>query len=306
MRDMALLYHWTTVTSHTILKAHYLDHYWQSIIPSIGFEHSYVMHSILSFSALHIAHTTSAGKSDYLNLASEHRSKAIEMFTEDLRDVGPHNSNAIFVNATMIFLHAFVSSGSSFDDQDTCKKARIAKILGTEWIPLARGTAVVLEPVYEHVRRGPLGGFVEFPGFDVVDHMEDAHKSAYGEQLISIQSLWTNGVQSDIDTYNETVRVLLKCSAWMEDDDQAGVGYTRDSSGPFVCLFSLPEEYFVLQQQRQAPALIIFAFYGVLLHRLNSYWWAENSGRNIVSAVDTCLGPYWSSWLDWPKQAVGL
>ncbi|KAF1361125.1 hypothetical protein EJ07DRAFT_154476 [Lizonia empirigonia] len=89
-------------------------------------------------------------------------------------------------------------------------------------------------------------------------------------------------------------------------DVEPSWGYNRFHSGPFIWLFNAPEKYLVLQQQRQPFALVTFAYYGVMLHQLHSYWWAEGCGKSIVGAVDECLGPYWSSWMDWPKHADDL
>ncbi|KAF9694234.1 hypothetical protein EKO04_007859 [Ascochyta lentis] len=307
MSDMALLHHWITVGGHSILNTHELDHFWHSVIPSVGFKHQHVIHSVLSISALHIAHTSPPDRSNFLLIAAEHRSKALDGFTEDLQNVGPENCNALFANATLTFLYAFISFGRMFDEEHTDTKNRTTRILGGEWIPLVRGTAAVLHPIHEHVREGPLSALLELYNFEDLDPTDDTHTSAYSDQLLAAQEIWAADEHAEV--YNETLRVLLKCSAWMalfDGSTEVRLGYNRLCSGPFIWIFTVPEKYLVLQHQRQPPALIIFAFYGVLLHRLNNYWWAEGCGKNIVGAVDECLGPYWSSWMDWPKQAVGL
>ncbi|KAH6612053.1 hypothetical protein C7974DRAFT_429459 [Boeremia exigua] len=309
IKDMALFYHWITVAGHSIVDTHDINHFWHSVIPSLGFKHPYVMHNILSLSALHKAHMNPLESGDFVRVAAEHRSKALDGFIEDLHDVGPHNSSALFANATLTFFHAFVSFSKTVDDAHTDAKVRTARILGVEWVPLLRGTAIVLEPVYDHVREGPLKSFLDLYHYDH-DRTEHGQASDYGVQLMKIQSLWSTDEYAD--TYNETLQLLLRCSTWMEkfrnmeNDVMADCGYNRLCSGPFIWIFSAPEKYINLQQQRQPPALIIFAYYGVLLHQLNSYWWAEDCGRSIISAVDACLGPYWSSWVEWPKQVAGL
>ncbi|KAF2626508.1 hypothetical protein BU25DRAFT_343901 [Macroventuria anomochaeta] len=310
MKDMALLHHWITVAGYSILNTHELDYYWHSVIPSIGFNHQYVMHSILSLSALHLVHSSPSDRGSSLLVATEHRSKALDGFTEDLRNVGPSNSSALFANAMLTFFYAFVSFSKTFDDVCANTKVRTAHILGAEWILLVRGTADVLEPVYDHVREGPLRSFLDLHNFDNLDPTDSVHTSAFSKRLVEINNIWAADEHAEV--YNETLHILRRCSVWMEqfgtmqDGVEVSWGYNRFYSGPFIWLFSAPRKYFVLQQQRQPPALIIFAYYGTLLHRLNSYWWAEGCGQSIVSTVHGCLGPYWSSWIDWPKQAVGL
>ncbi|UPX20858.1 uncharacterized protein EKO05_0011074 [Ascochyta rabiei] len=310
MSDMALLHHWATVAGCSILNTHDLNHFWHSVIPSIGFKHQHVIHSVLSISALHIAYTNPSDRGHFLLVAGEHRSKALDGFTEDLQNIGPANCNALFANAALTFLYAFISFSHMFEEELTDPKLRTNRTLGGEWIPLVRGTATVLQSVYQYVREGSLSSFLELHNFTDLDPTDDLHASTYNDRLVRTKEIWATDEHAEV--YNETLRALLKCSAWMaqfltvQNSSEASWGYNRFCSGPFIWIFNAPEKYLVLLQQRQPPALIVFAFYGVLLHQLNDFWWAEGCGRSIIGTVDECLGPYWSSWMDWPRQAVGL
>ncbi|USP80421.1 hypothetical protein yc1106_07695 [Curvularia clavata] len=305
-----LFHHWITVAGYSILKTHELDYYWHSVIPSIGFKHHYVLYSILSLSALHLAYTKPSDKEALLHTASEHRSKALCEFTKDLQIVNISNCTALFANTTLTFFYAFASFSKSFEDEKSDSNVRITWVLGKEWIPLVRGTAVILDPVYIHVREGPLRSFLELHQFYELDLTDCINDSSLGSRLQDIKEIWS--VDEHAEVYNQTLDLMLRCNAWMEQFDfmpeeaQSTYGYNRFCSGPFIWLICAPEKYIILQQQRQPPALILFAYYGMLLHHLNKYWWAEGCGRSIVNAVDACLGPYWSSLLDWPKKAVGL
>lgn len=310
MQDMALLHHWITVAGHSILNTHDLDYYWHSVIPSIGFKHPYVIHSILSLSALHIAHANPFDKEALLHTAVKHRSKALDAFAEDLRVVSFDNSTALFASSTLTFFYAFASFSRALEDTRIDSNTRTAQVLGNEWISLVRGTAAVLEPVHMHVREGPLRSFLDLHNFYELDVTSSADTNGFAKHLSDVKSTWCADEHAEV--YNATSDIMMRCNAWMKqfdlmtDEAKSAFGYNRACSGPFIWLISAPEEYIVLQRQRQPPALIIFAYYGVLLHRLTDYWWAEGCGQCIVNAVDACLGPYWSSLLDWPKQAVGL
>ena len=309
MNDLALLHHWATVVGYSILNTSELDHFWHSTIPLIGFKYPYVIHSILSISALHMAYTNRPENRLFLITAARHRSKALDGFSADLHNVGSDNSSALFANATLTFLYAFISFSKTFDEERSTKD-QTSRILGAEWIPLVRGTAAVLQPIRDCVQEGPLGPLLHLEKFDDPYPGEELHVNIFRDQLSKLPELWAG--EGDADMYNETVQILRNCHAWMERFDntreslKASWGYNRFWSGPFIWIFSAPERYFVLQQQRQPHALIIFAYYGVLLNSLDGYWWAEGCGKSIVATVDECLGPYWSSWMDWPKQAVGI
>jgi hypothetical protein len=310
MSDMALLHHWITVAGHSILKTHEVNHFWHSVMPLVGFKYQYVIHSILSIAALHIAYTNPSERHNSLLVAAEHHSKALDGFAEDIGHAGPENSSALFANATLTFFYAFVSFSKMFEGEYVDRKARTARVLGTEWIPLVRGTGAVLHPLHEYVRTGPLSPLLDLHNFADLDPNDNSYSSEYNDCLTQLRKIWAGEEHAEV--YDQTSEELRKCSTWMaqfritDRFTNTSTWYNRFTSGPFIWLFNAPEKYFVLQHQRQPHALIIFAYYGALLHELDGYWWAEGCGRSIVNAVDECLGPYWSSEIEWPKQAVSL
>ncbi|KAK1723597.1 uncharacterized protein BDZ83DRAFT_529438, partial [Colletotrichum acutatum] len=53
-------------------------------------------------------------------------------------------------------------------------------------------------------------------------------------------------------------------------------------------------------KQRRPEALVILAFYAVLLHWCRSYWIFGDAGQWIIRSVSAHLGDYWSEWLAFP------
>ncbi|KAF2278444.1 uncharacterized protein EI97DRAFT_431663 [Westerdykella ornata] len=310
LKDLALLHHWTLVTSRSILNTPQLDHFWQTVLPEIAFQHSYVMHSLLSIAALHVTYLCPSNRREHLCDAAHHHSKALAGFREAINFIDPQNGDALFASATLIFFYAFLTFGKLYDGygDDTSTKAHTSRILGAEWIPLVRGIELILHPVYEHVRAGPLRSLLGLGNWYELD--PDAQPGPGDEDLLRLREIWNSDENAKV--YDETLTLLRRTSVWMmqfqnmQGNQASERGYHRDWSGPFIWLFLVPDKYFVLQQQRQPSALILFAYFGALLQRLNGYWWMEGCGKSIVGVVDECLGPYWSSWLDWPKQVVGL
>lgn len=157
------------VSSKLRLSFEDLDHYWHSIIPSIGFKHQYVIHSILSLSALHMVHTNLPNKEALLQIASEHRGRALEGFAEDLQNVGVDNSTALFANSALTFFYVFASFSINFANERRDSSAGTTLLLGQEWFSLVRDTAAVFHPVHLHVRNGPLRCFIELHEFEELD-----------------------------------------------------------------------------------------------------------------------------------------
>lgn len=308
LEDMALFHHWTLSTSRTFVNSPDADNLWQTVFPEIAYQHSYVMHGILSIAALHITHLRPTDRHVHLRKATHHHMQALSGFREDIQFIGPHNANALFVNSTLLFLYAFLTFGKTYDEAAGEDVMRTSRILGADWIPLVRGIQAVLSPVYEQIKGGPLCSTLKFHRWDETD--PDEQPSPDDAQMLRIREMWQG--DSNATIYNETLESLRRVSAWVWNfhnasaEDQSLWGYNREWSAPFMWLAIVPKEYFVLQRQRQPLALLIFAYFGAFLQRLDKQWWTENCGKSIVRVIDDILGPYWNEWMEWPLHVVGL
>ncbi|KAM6506905.1 hypothetical protein FALCPG4_018723 [Fusarium falciforme] len=303
--DMALLHHWTLSTSLDIVKSSGGDDYWQKIFPQIAFRHAFVMHGILGLAALHLAFRQSADRDRLLLIAAHHHNIALQGFQEGISHITDDNSDALFVCTLLNILHVFGVFGPLYDGPTAGRRSRI---LGAEWIPLIRGVGVVLRPVYERMRFGPLSPLLGLGNWDELD--PDSQPVAEDSHFRSIQDVWAQN--SEAEVYDKALYRLRKCNAYMKQFKSmnpqvlAEWGYNQDWSAPFIWLQSSPEEYFELLQQRQPPALLIFAYLGALFHSLNDHWFLDGWGRNMVDVADELMGEYWSRWMTWPKSVVGI
>ncbi|KAK2596244.1 hypothetical protein QQS21_006336 [Conoideocrella luteorostrata] len=65
-----------------------------------------------------------------------------------------------------------------------------------------------------------------------------------------------------------------------------------------------PAEYADLLRKCSPEALVILAYYGVLLHRCRQYWMFRDVGARMVLCIANTLGTYWQDALAWPLQVV--
>ncbi|KAF2715590.1 hypothetical protein K504DRAFT_478698 [Pleomassaria siparia CBS 279.74] len=311
MEDLDLLHHWTLVTSISIEPTAEVSHIWQTVFPQLGLQHPHLMHSILSLSALHKAYSNPTNKQPYMLKGAQHHSESLLGFKAGITQSGDADDGALFVNATLIFIYAFVTSGPLYDiNEDSADAAsRTSRVLGTDWIPLLRGIRTILQPTYYRIKHSSLGFLLSIGNWDELD--PDALSIPADKELLRIKEIWRGGENAEI--YDETLYLLRTFCAWNAQfqDPKEGIevpspGYNGEMSGPFIFVSVAPEEYFKLLQQRQPCALILFAYFGTLLHSLGHFWWMEGCGKSIVAVVDECLGPFWDTFLEWPRRTVGL
>ncbi|EXK38456.1 hypothetical protein FOXG_12966 [Fusarium oxysporum f. sp. lycopersici 4287] len=309
MNDLALLHHWTISTSLDIVRCPQVDYCWQTVFPRIASRHPFVMHGILSLAALHLAYRKERTKESIL-AAIRHHNTSLQGFRDNILHVTNDNSEGLFVSSALNIIYIFGMLGrpSRSDTAEVDSSSPTTRALGSEWIPMIRGVRAVLHRVYDHVRLGPLGPLLELGNWNELDM--DRELLPEDEYLYQIQETWALSEQNE--TYNEVLQVLRRCFLYasqfkmMDKQTLEKWSYNRSWAAPLVFLHWAPDEYFMQLQQRQPPALILFAYFGALLHDLNDFWFLEGWGRDIVQIINEQLGSYWRPWMDRPRQAVGL
>ncbi|KAL2837962.1 hypothetical protein BJY01DRAFT_39052 [Aspergillus pseudoustus] len=286
MMDMALLHHWTLQTSREIFKDASVDHVWQETVPRIAVEHPFVMHSLLCLAALHRASLEAQRQAEFALIAANHYDKAIGGFRAAITSIDQRNCHAVFAMALMNTFYVFRTSGSAADEG--------LLFLSIDWVFVARGIGTVLKPTFDCVLTGPLKSLFFIGNWETVDPTFES--SSTDMALLNLRQIW--GGESDEAVYDQTLLELRRALAHRTN--------VRYWSGPFKWLHTIPSTYLLRLNQRQPAALVIFAYFGALVHNLHSLWWAKGCGKRIVKEAAEVLGPYWDNFLQWPRLEVGL
>jgi hypothetical protein len=307
------------------------------VFPEVGFDHPFVTHAILSLAALHLAHSSSSSsrhakagstrESDtYVATAVEHHASGLRGFRASVADgITEANSEALFVWSLLNMIYVFGMFRCQRADGSNAPRARDKDlVLGIEWIPMTRGLEAVLQPTHNHLRLGRLKHLVSVGNWYELEPGPPAGSSQTGRVdacLCRARETWattttTNqnngGNDAAAETYDAALRILRKCRMFIEQFETmdaatlAEWGYNRAWSGPLMFVHFVPHAYFTLLHQRQPPALVLFAYFGALLHGVDDFWYMEGLGREIVEVVDDLLGSYWRPWISWPLEFVGL
>lgn len=308
--DLALLHHWTLDTSLTICRAPEHRELWQRWFPEIGFEHPFVTHAILSIAALHLAHADGSRDGGHVLRAAEHHNEALWGFRQSAAHITDSNSEALFVWSLLNMVYVFGASAHHgvAGGPPPSPGSRKDAILGVEWIPMIRGIEAVLQPTHNYLRFGRMKALMSLGNWEEIVPGQPAAHQADG-YMCNAQGTWEHS--NDAETYNKVLWILRKCFLFTEQFhsmDAASLaewGYNRSWSGPLMFIHFAPQAYFTLLHQRQPPALILFAFFGSLLHSINDFWFIDGLGKEIVQVVDDLLGSYWRPWISWPLECVG-
>ncbi|KAH7020505.1 hypothetical protein EDB80DRAFT_634040 [Ilyonectria destructans] len=293
IKDMALFHHWTVRTSLDIYKNSGLSITCQVTFPQLALKHPFVMQALLGLAALHIAYLDPQERLRHTADAARYHNQGLKGFREAVARGNDEIADALFVWSSLNLLYVFGISG------------RLGGGLCDEsgW-----GVETVLEPFGETLSSGPLRDLVDIGNWDDID--PDEATDPEDQLFCRTRTAWENNC--DASTYERTLQVLRRCRMFMAQfptmyiEDVRESRFNRSWQGAFLFVPIAPKEYFSLLHQRQPPALILYAFYGGLLHSLNKSWFMEGWSYDIVHLVDDLLGSYWKSWIAWPLEVVGL
>ncbi|KPA37069.1 sterol uptake control protein 2 [Fusarium langsethiae] len=281
------------------------------MFPQIAFKHPFVMRLLLGLSALHIAYLRPEERLRHVGEASRYHNQSLDGFNEALKQPPQEISDALFTWSSLNLLYVFGIHGrlgeGLWDDSE--RGSRKDRLLGLSWVPMLRGVRVMLDPCFFELRDGPLRELLHIGNFQDLDL--DQHTHPDDQCFRRVREVWKN--YPDAQIYEDTLQVLRRCHMFMEqfssmESESPGESvFDRSWQGAFLLVPFAPEEYFTLLQQRQPPALVLYAFYGALLHRfVNDSWFMEGWGQDIVDVVADLLGSYWREWIAWPLQVVGV
>ncbi|CAO2652123.1 Nn.00g004060.m01.CDS01 [Neocucurbitaria sp. VM-36] len=148
MLDLELMHHYTAHAYLTLPGVEYTRQIWGYAVPQEGFKFPYLMHSILAFSANHLAYINPSKASHFRLLSSTHQTAAVTSLNQALADIGPANCHAIFVGASLTVMNAFAD-------------ARIYSLdVLVETFQLIRGMNYVLEKVTPMLEKGPFAPII--------------------------------------------------------------------------------------------------------------------------------------------------
>lgn len=66
----------------------------------------------------------------------------------------------------------------------------------------------------------------------------------------------------------------------------------------------VPADFVKLIEQRRPEALIITAYYALLMHETRDCWLYGDAGAFIIRSITALLGKYWAEWLAWPNEVL--
>ncbi|PWY90196.1 hypothetical protein BO70DRAFT_368732 [Aspergillus heteromorphus CBS 117.55] len=260
---------------------------WGDWVTELAFEHDFLLHGLLSISALHLA-LRGVSQQKHTVMAIRHHDLGVALFRPHLSNITYENHDAVFAFSCVVALYSFGIQRSSKSMEDPL--TNIHQVL-----TLVRGSAIALKPSHEAREQSRWSVLMLPYPFVFTGRLPVVIEDMLSKLRQRIPATPFAGSHTGI--YLSAIQTL-------RDTLTMTIMYRRQkmthSYFPAVC----PPEFWAMVRIAEPLALAILANHAITLHWMGNSIWMEGWGKQTVDAVRQALPPDWHECIAWAVQEV--
>lgn len=266
-------------------------------IVDIAVRHSmkspYLLDEVLAFTAFHISNTYPGSATSLLCLATELQNRALSSFTELTKEL-PNNDK---MTAVPRFLFSAILGRHVLADTLTHCRSDFHLFIDRflECVNLNRGIQTVVPPDWDYFGETEVDPFLRVVREAGEKIISPGHECDALKRMIDDSDLNEVSIKACRQAMGVLQWSFDLCRNLDEEDypQSASVFSVRIGAG-----------YADVLGKHRPEALLILAYYGVLLYRCRTFWAFRDAGASIIHAIADHLGSYWQNALAWPLQVL--
>ncbi|KAH9904743.1 hypothetical protein F4778DRAFT_43919 [Xylariomycetidae sp. FL2044] len=267
---------------------------WQEVIPSMATQHQYLLHEILAVTAMHLSLERPDDAKELRHIGAMHQSRAIPLFSEALKNLSEESALPLYSCACLVVPYFFVAATepySLFVDED--------KSAPPQWFSLLEGCAMIHmrypQTLFESPLR-PLLGDMFIPTLDCLPDFPTDRRLLDMREALPYDSAEQRAAYIDVvdklrisfaKSDSATTLVDTRTAA-LSFPPHVGPSFTQDLTN------------------RRPAALVVVAFWCVLLSRFEEAWWLRGRVKPLLLKVEELLPLEHRSLIEWPKEQLRM
>ncbi|OOG00357.1 hypothetical protein ASPCADRAFT_511372 [Aspergillus carbonarius ITEM 5010] len=298
LRELELMHKFSTETYQSLCNEPTDHHVWQSVIPRKALEYNFLMSGILAVASLHIASEREPPEAlSYIDTALEFHDLAFAPFRHAITNLTPANCDAVFAHSviTTVIGIALPQLAAAREENQSMTENIIVVF------ELLHGTTnifTISRPWLQDKLFTSRRGF-----WETQLSILDSETEAALDRLTTLNNDMLAGANAEQrGVVKNAITLLRRCFCRYD--------HNRDVASILAWVATVDKEFVHALRCRQPLALLVLMHWGALLHELDGkVWWANNSGRALVSELLNALRPCdvrWEGALQWPKRKIGL
>ncbi|KAI0169653.1 hypothetical protein GGR52DRAFT_592216 [Hypoxylon sp. FL1284] len=275
---------------------------WRDVVSDLAPRHPYLLHELLATAALHLRTTVDATEQASLassleQTAAEHQARAIPLFREALAARPAEEAAVPLFACSCLFVGYHFAAAR--DPASLLFSASSPGALA-EWLVLVQGCGAVTmqhrAAIMGSALRALLGDLHTPAVADLSGGSTDARLVELGHELELMQDSPERAA-----TYTH-IMVRLRVCFYLSDMAES----VLDRKNAALRFPPLMSQAFTDDLGRRSPAaLVVMAFWCVLLHRVEDRWWLKGRVRPLILKIEELVPPGIVHLMQWPLEQVG-
>ncbi|KAJ5534766.1 hypothetical protein N7527_001020 [Penicillium freii] len=293
--DSLMLEHYFLSSYKTLLDKN-TEKVWLSAMANLAEEHVFLLRGILACTALHMAHLYPMQSQAYILRACVHQESALPLFRHAIEHPTEHNCDAIVIFAHLLVVYSFASdlenSNSSLLLVENTGAGHRQNLILPQWLHFFRTGCVMLMSVWDRIERGPVSLLAEAYETDLEIATGNLPYLDHFLSIIPQDKSWSN---QSIVIYRHAAIALAKAFAYLE--------HTKDdlhvSTWNILGLWPVrvEDEFFELLSSTHPGALILLAYYCVILKHMEGCWYFGGRPAKLIASIAAVLPLRWHPFI---------
>lgn len=283
--------------------------FWANNVPQIGLSYHFVLHLAFAVAGYHLAHLQAGEgqRQHYKSLADRHISVGLAEFSKALSKIDSSNCGALYVSAVLVCYCTFAAGPIGPDDLLVC----YATDEKPHWMSLVHGVRLIRSTMDSTTLfsglMAPLGPTSE-PSMNQKPTFirEGFSRIDWEEPLYKLRNYISTCYEPDMDIYLQCCNDLLLIYEATYGKDDGSYDISSDNQFIFAWLYRLDDRFVSCLRRKRPLALLLLAYYCVLLKTMEKLWFMAGWSDHIVGRVRHIIGTEFGIWLKWPIEQVGL
>ncbi|KAG8163431.1 hypothetical protein KVR01_006728 [Diaporthe batatas] len=275
-----------------------------SAVLEAAFSSPCLMNALLAVSALHLSHVRPAQRAYYHHRAVHLHTHALSIFNQQRPRVTPENCVSLIVFGQLISLHVLYETTLDCDE-DKSEVKPLNRFL--EYLKVYRGVVLIAKEAWQALLQSKLRSiFAASAGIA-------EYRSSAGSQTSELRSIISVSRVLDTEQKQLCLEAVDRLQWVFSPSDsrkshspwggEAGEMHSLGLVHAWPCLAH--EAVLDLWCNKTPEALLMLAYYGVLMHQHSHFWTFANVGQTLVRTIALYLGPDWQHSMVWPLAQVG-
>ncbi|KZL79769.1 c6 zinc finger protein [Colletotrichum incanum] len=297
LTDLELIHNFSTSVCSTLSADPLVREMWKVSVVRMALKCEYVMRTLLSISALHLAHQQPNRKEALVAKALLYHRSASREAMELMSGLDERNAENLFLFSLLTIFFA-LASGRYLKESVVVWESAFP-----DWTFLLSGACSLIKLLNSKKYEGPLTPLLTYAKERFFAARDDSRA-----QPGALESLRQRVNDSNVDEdllriYNLAIDELRHPMSLALHEGGRGM----DILDIFIWKYFVSDEFLPLLKTPGAnqEAIVIYAHFCIVLKKLESQWWLQGWAMHLISQAWELLDETHKPWIQWPMEELG-